>query len=89
MPKKSLKQVVAELDSPWKYAMRHFFRSFMEFCLPELAMPIDWAQGYETLDKELQKIFPHSQTGKRFSDMLFKVWLHNGQEKWIFIHLEI
>ncbi|MBX9742428.1 MAG: Rpn family recombination-promoting nuclease/putative transposase [Chthoniobacterales bacterium] len=89
MPKKPSKHVVIELDSPWKYAMRHFFRSFMEFCLPEWAASIDWAQGYETLDKELQKIIPESETGKRFSDMLFKVWLKNGEEKWILIHLEI
>lgn len=61
----------------------------MEFCLPDLAEPIDWSRDYETLDKELEKIIPDSLTGKRVSDMLFKVWLKNGEEKWILIHLEI
>ena len=84
MPKKN-----ADLDSPWKYALTLFFQKFMEFCLPELALPIDWSRGYESLDKELQKIIPASQTGKRLSDLLFKVWLKNGEEKWILIHLEI
>lgn len=79
----------AELDSPWKHVLKHFFQFFMEFCLSELAVPIDWSKGYETLDKELQKIVPASQTGKRLSDLLFKVWLKNGEEKWILIHLEI
>lgn len=79
----------SELDSPWKYVLTLFFEPFMEFCLPELITSIDWDRGYETLDKELQKIVPISQIGKRLSDLLFKVWLKNGEEKWILIHLEI
>ena len=89
MPKKSSKQVVAELDSPWKYALTYFFQAFIEFCLPKLAVPIDWSRGHEVLDQELQKITPISKIGKRVADMLFKVWLKNGEEKWILIHVEI
>ena len=79
----------ADLDSPWKYALKLFLQKFIEFCLLELALPIDWSRGYESLEKELQKIIPTAETGKRISDLLFKVWLKNGEEKWILIHLEI
>lgn len=85
MPKKD----AAEFDSPWKYVLTVFFQAFMEFCLPELTAPIDWSRGYTSLDKELQKIIPSSQNGKRLADLLFKVWLKNGEEKWILIHLEV
>lgn len=78
-----------ELDSPWKFILARFFQSFMEFCFPQLAVQIDWKKGYETLDKELQKIVHDAQTGKRIADMLFKIWMKNGEEKWILIHLEI
>ena len=84
-----LKRSHADLDSPWKAILAHFFQPFVELCLPELTEQIDWSRNYETLDKELQKIVPDAQTGKRIADMLFKIWLKNGQEKWILIHLEI
>ncbi len=76
-----------EVDGPWKYVLSLFFQPFMELCLPELAKQIDWSKKYETLDKELQKIVPSTKTGKRSADMLFKVCLINGKEKWILLHL--
>ncbi len=89
MPKFKKKSEKRDFDNPWKYALRLFLEKFMNFCLPRLALPIDWSRGYESLDKELQKIIPTSQIGKRISDLLFKVWLKNGEEKWILIHLEV
>ncbi|MFI0348702.1 MAG: hypothetical protein ACH346_08090 [Chthoniobacterales bacterium] len=78
-----------EFDDPWKYVLTHFFKYFMEFCLPELTPSIDWSRGYEPLDKELQKIMPASQNGKKIADLLFKIWLKSGEEKWILVHLEV
>ncbi len=63
-----------DLDSPWKEALEHFLESFLALCFPEVHAGIDWTRGYESLDKELQKITRDAAAGKRLADKLFKVW---------------
>ena len=41
------------------------------------------------LDKELQKIVPAAEQGRRFVDKLVKVWLKSGAETWLLIHVEV
>ena len=41
------------------------------------------------LDKELEKIVKASMIGKRLADMLVKVYLKDGAEKWLLIHTEV
>src|SRR6266851_2632584 len=41
------------------------------------------------LDKELQKIVPGSEQGRKVVDKLVKVWLKTGEEKWILVHVEV
>jgi len=50
---------------------------------------VDWTRGYESLDKELHRIMPEAEVGNRLADMLFKVWLKDGQETWLLIHIEV
>src|SRR5271163_2740145 len=88
MQRTSKEKISNETDEPWKFVLASFFKDFMEFCLPEIAKQIKWNKGYESWDKELLKIFPTSKTGKRLSDVLMKVWLKSGEEKWVLIHLE-
>ena len=53
-------------------------------------MPIsNGAGGWESLDKELQQLDPDSETGRRYVDKLVKVWLKNGEEQWVLIHVEV
>ena len=66
-----------------------FFPAFLAFFFPEIERDIDWSRGYESLDKELAQIKPDLPGGKLYADKLFKVWLRNGQVKWILIHVEI
>ena len=69
--------------------LEHFFGPFLAFFFPEANAAIDWARNYESLDKELQQIVSESELGLRLADKLFKVWLKEGQEAWILIHVEI
>jgi hypothetical protein len=48
-------------------------------------------KGVVFLDKELSELFPEleKQGGNRFVDMLVKVFLKNGNEEWILVHIEI
>jgi hypothetical protein len=80
---------VSDYDSPWKEALDRYFELFLLFFFPQAHADIDWPRGYEALDKELQKIVPAAEQGRRYVDKLVKVWLKNGAESWILVHVEI
>ena len=61
----------------------------MAFFFPEAHSAIDWDKGFDFLDSELQQIAREAETGKRIVDKLVKVYLRNGQENWLLIHIEI
>ncbi len=78
-----------EQDSPWKDVVEDLFEAFLFFFFPDIHKDIDFSKGYQFLDKELQKIIKSSKTGKRYADKLVKVYLLDGSEKWLLIHIEI
>ncbi|RIK77611.1 hypothetical protein DCC62_09285 [candidate division KSB1 bacterium] len=78
-----------EQDSPWKEALEDLFEDFLAFFFPQIHRDIDFTKGYEFLDSELQQIITGSATGKRIVDKLVKVYLVDGSEKWLLIHIEI
>jgi len=61
----------------------------MQFFFPIAHADIDWLRGYEFLDKELQKVVRESSLGRRYGDKLARVWLLNGEETWVLIHVEV
>jgi hypothetical protein len=77
------------LDSPWKEILESYFPQFMAFFFPEAYRQIDWSRGFEFLDGELQQISRESETGKKITDKLVKVYLQNGEEQWIVAHIEV
>jgi hypothetical protein len=79
----------ADYDSPWKEALDRFFEPCLAFFFPHVHAEIDWARGYEMLDKELQPIVRQAKHGRRYVDKLVKVWLKTGEERWILIHIEV
>lgn len=79
----------ADYDSPWKEAIEQYFQEFMTFFFPPLAPQIDWVRGYEFLDKELQKVVRDAELGRRWADKLVNVWLLDGSETWLLIHIEV
>lgn len=81
--------VDADQDSAWKEMLDDYLPAFLEFFFPRIYPEIDWTRGYESLDKELAQIRPEHVTGKLLADKLFKVWLKNGKETWLLIHVEV
>ena len=69
--------------------MRLYLRSFMRLCFPKIERAVDWRRKPEFLDKELQQIMRDAEAGKQYVDMLVKVWLMDGSEEWILLHLEV
>jgi hypothetical protein len=69
-----------EYDSPWKEGIELYFKEFMEFFFPQIAGEIDWGNGYEFLDKELQSVVSKNKGHKgRCSDtILMEMEDHHG-----------
>ncbi len=78
-----------DFDSPWKAALQRYLQQFLAFFFPAIAADIDWARGYDGLDKEFQQIIRRAKVGKGIADKLFKVWLRDGREHWLLIHIEV
>ena len=78
-----------DYDSPWKEALDVFLDAFLELFIPRAHAEIDWSRQCESLDKELQKITPDAEGGRRYVDKLVKVWLKSGEEQWVLVHIEV
>ena len=78
-----------DFDNSWKEAIEHLFESFMKFFFPKASLEIDWSKKYEFLDNEFRKLVEESRLKKSVVDKLVKVWLKDGSDKRLLIHLEI
>jgi hypothetical protein len=76
-------------DTAWKQVLEAYFKEFVQLCIPALYDLIDWEKPWTSLDKELHAITKEGITGRRLADKLFSVYLKDGQEQWILIHLEV
>jgi len=76
-------------DSPWKRAIEHYFPEFMGFYFPDAHAEIDWSKGYVFLDQELRAVVQDAELGTRVVDRLVRVNVLNGDENWIYIHVEV
>lgn len=78
-----------DYDNPCKDAIAIYFKSFSAFFLPDIYETIDWRLNYEFLDFQLQQVMRDDEFGLREADKLVKVWLLDGTETWVLIHLEV
>ncbi len=88
-PRSGQKRQRDEYDPPWKEMIGDYFTEFVAFFFPEAFADIDWRRSYEALDKELHKIMRDAAVGRRIADKLVKVWLTNGEEQFVLIHVEV
>ncbi|MCW8310851.1 hypothetical protein K7A41_06420 [Sphingobacterium sp. InxBP1] len=67
------------------------FPDFLRFMYPDADEIFDLERGLTFMDKELLEIIPDRERkkGKRVADLLVKVFLCDGTEKWILVHTEI
>lgn len=79
----------SDYDGAWKEAFRSHLQDFIEKCFEKLATLIDWSRDPIWLDKEIGQIAGQAGHRNRHVDLLFKVWLIDGVEQWIFCHVEI
>jgi hypothetical protein len=80
---------VDDHDSPWKEALEQRFPEFLALLFPDVYEQVDWSQGREFLDKELQQVVQDAELGRRYADKLVKVFARDGTETWVLIHVEV
>jgi len=78
-----------DFDTPWKEAVTHHFPEFMAFYFPLAHAAIDWSRPHTFLDQELAALTSDAELGKRLLDKLVSVYLHDGGERWVLLHLEV
>lgn len=76
-------------DRVWKEAIEQYFEEFLVFFFPAIHRDLDLERGYEFLNKELAEIMSEGEVGHRFADCLVKVFLKDGDERWLVIHVEV
>ena len=77
-------------DTLWKGILEDLFDDFLRFVYLNADEIFDMARGFEFLDKELEDIFPQTdEENIRYVDKLVKLWLKDGTEEWILIHIEV
>lgn len=78
-----------EFDSPWKETLEQLLEELLRLFFPDLHAAIDWSKGYQSLDAELQEIIRGAELGTKLADKLVRVTLHDGQDAWLLIHMEV
>jgi Domain of unknown function (DUF4351) len=76
-------------DTPWKNILRDYFSEAIAFFFPQTARLIDWEKPIEFLETELQQIAVDAEVGRRYADLLVKVWRKRGQQMILLLHVEI
>lgn len=76
-------------DILWKSLLEDIFPEFLRYFIPESDTLFDFSLSISFLDKELEQLFPESETPNRRADKLVKVYLKDGTEQWILVHVEV
>ena len=79
----------AYFDEAWKKIIERFFPQLLRFFVPDLYEDVDFSKGITFLDKEMEQLSKRSVKGAKYVDKLAKVYLKNGREQWILIHIEV
>lgn len=76
-------------DSPWKEALDRYLEQALRLLFPEIHAQIDWTRRWQSLDGELQAVVRDAESGRRFADKVFRVYLRTGDEVWVVLHVEV
>ncbi len=76
-------------DKLWKGIIEDLCPDFIYFFFPDMVDEIDFSKPFEFLDQELAALFPESEGKNRAADKLIKIYLTNGDEIWLLLHIEI
>lgn len=78
-----------DYDGHWKRIIGSTFQDFLSFFAPDLAELVEWRKEPDDLNRELQKLHPQDDAKNRKADNLYKVYLKDGRELCILVHIEV
>lgn len=82
-------------DAMWKEFVMRFWREILRDFIPDFYAVADLTREAESLDKELHEILAdetgqeNRKSSKRYVDCLLKIYLKDGGEEWVLLHIEI
>jgi predicted HTH domain antitoxin len=78
-------------DLLWKWILEWVIGDLVKFVFPEADQLFDLKKGFQFLEQELIEVYPQSilQTESRYVDKLVQIYLKDGQEQWVLIHIEV
>jgi len=79
----------AYFDEAWKKIIERFFPQLLQFFVPNLYEDVDFSKVVTFLDKEMEQLSIISMKGAKYVDKLAKVYLKDGSEEWILVHIEV
>src|SRR4051794_36230460 len=79
---------MSDYDGSWKEALEEFLRLFLAFFFPEVEADIDRTRDCENLEQELRQLAPQSEEGRKFCDILVKLYLRDSDD-WVYLHIEV
>ena len=79
----------AYFDEAWKKIIERFFPQLLQFFVPNLYEDVDFSKGVTFLDKEMEQLSIISMKGAKYVDKLAKIYLKDGSEEWILVHIEV
>jgi Putative transposase, YhgA-like len=83
---------MSHYDLLWKAAVEEMPEDGLKSILGDHAQQIDFSRRPEFMDKELSVIIQSNRKkleANQLVDFLVKVWLLDGREQWILIHIEV
>ncbi|MGJ9458107.1 hypothetical protein [Oceanobacillus sp. CF4.6] len=83
------KAIQPDQDGLWKKLIGELFEAFIQFFAPGLYEEIDFTIEPEFLQQELFKEVIIEKKGRVNADQIVKVFMKNGKERWILVHVEV
>ncbi len=78
-------------DILWKGMIEEVIEDLLLFVDPAIGKELDLGRGFEFLDKELAEVYPDAEkpANSRVVDKLVKIFLRDGEERWMLLHVEV
>jgi hypothetical protein len=78
-------------DILWKGILEEVFEDLLRFVFKDADKELDLKRGFEFLDKELSEMYPEPEkpSHTRVVDKLVKVYMRDGGERWMLVHVEV
>ncbi len=77
-----------DYDNPWKEAFERFLADCLRLLFPAIYLLIDWSRGFEVIKTEFPFPVAEGDTSERTVDFLAKVWLLDGRQETLTLHIE-